>query len=229
MDTLRMIEERHSVRKYLDKPINPETIAQLEAETERVNAESGLHISYAAAKSGTCGSLMLRLVGWKNAQGCFVLAGPSSPDLEEKCGYWGEHLVLFAQSLGLNTCWAGMARKKNVGVKLAPGDEYIIAVGIGYGADQGKPHKSKPFEQVARTADGAPATPDAVPAWFARGVRSALLAPTAMNQQKFLFTLEADESASATTASGTFAKVDLGIAAYHFEAASGVKPTLGAK
>lgn len=223
MDTMRMIEERHSVRKYLDKAIDPATLGQLEAEIARVNAESGLHIQYAAAKDGACGSLALRLVGWRNAQGCLVLAGPNSATLEEDCGYWGEHLVLFAQSLGLNSCWAGMAREKNVGVELAPGDSYVIAVGLGYGANQGKPHKSKPFDQVARMADGTPATEESAPAWFVRGVQSALLAPTAVNQQKFTFTLEADGSASAHAPEGNLTKVDLGIAKYHFEAATGVK------
>ena len=34
-----------------------------------------------------------------------VVAGQKADDLEERVGYYGEHLVLFAQTLGLNTCW----------------------------------------------------------------------------------------------------------------------------
>jgi hypothetical protein len=32
-----------------------------------------------------------------------------SDDLDEKVGYWGEQLVLLAQTLGLNTCWVGLS------------------------------------------------------------------------------------------------------------------------
>ena len=32
---------------------------------------------------------------------------------EEKAGYFGEHLVLKAQALGLNTCWVAMTFKKS--------------------------------------------------------------------------------------------------------------------
>ena len=55
----------------------------------------------------------------------------------------------------------------------------------------------------------------------AAGMEAALLAPTAMNQQKFSFVLEADDSVTARTAGGPFARLDLGIVRYHFEVASG--------
>lgn len=38
--------------------------------------------------------------------------GPASPDLDEKVGYYGEYLVLLAQSLGLNTCWVALTFSK---------------------------------------------------------------------------------------------------------------------
>ena len=105
MDTMKMIKERHSVRKYLDKPIEADTLAALNAEIDRVNELSGLHIRYGNSKGGTLGNLALKVIGWKNCQGALVLAGPKTmPDLHEQCGYWGEYLVLYCQHLGLNTC-----------------------------------------------------------------------------------------------------------------------------
>ena len=41
-----------------------------------------------------------------------VMAAPKGRELEEKVGYYGEKIVILAQSLGLNTCWAGLTYKK---------------------------------------------------------------------------------------------------------------------
>ncbi len=59
------------------------------------------------------------------------------------------------------------------------------------------------------------------PAWFLDGIRAALLAPTAINQQKFLFTLRDDGKVEAKAGIGPFSKVDLGIVKYHFVLGSG--------
>lgn len=50
-----------------------------------------------------------------------------------------------------------------------------------------------------------------------------LLAPTAMNQQKFHFTLTADNKIKVTTKSGFYTKIDLSIAQYHFELGAGTE------
>ena len=60
---------------------------------------------------------------------------------------------------------------------------------------------------------------DSVPDWPQRG-GSSLLAPTAMNQQKFTFTLQGGNRA-AKAGTGFYTKVDLGIAKYHFEIGAG--------
>lgn len=52
--------------------------------------------------------------------------------------------------------------------------------------------------------------------------QSAHRSPTAMNQQKFYFILE-NEKVTAEAGSGFYAKMDLGIEKYHFEAASGCR------
>ena len=62
------------------------------------------------------------------------------------------------------------------------------------------------------------------PEWFERGVRAALLAPTALNQQKFRFELLPDgKTVRAQTFSGAYTAVDLGIAKYHFEVGAGTE------
>ena len=54
------------------------------------------------------------------------------------------------------------------------------------------------------------------------GPEAAMLAPTAVNQQKFRFELDG-EKVSAVSTGGFYSKIDLGIVKYHFEAASGHK------
>ena len=58
---------------------------------------------------------------------------------------------------------------------------------------------------------------DFVPVWFTNGVNAALLAPTALNQQKFKFTLLDGNKVHASASLGYFTKVDLGIVKLHFE------------
>lgn len=61
-----------------------------------------------------------------------------------------------------------------------------------------------------------------MPDWFSKGMEAALLAPTAMNQQKFYITLE-NGVMSAKAGKGFYVKMDLGIVKYHFETVTGRK------
>ena len=60
-----------------------------------------------------------------------------------------------------------------------------------------------------------------MPEWFLSGMEAALLAPTAMNRQKFYFELLPDNSIKITCGKGLYTKLDLGIVKYHFEVVSG--------
>lgn len=134
--------------------------------------------------------------------------------LDEKCGYYGERLVLLAQQLGLNTCWVTMTYSKiKTAFEVCSGEKLCVIIAIGYGKNQGVPHKSKAIEDVVK-ADGD------LPDWFRKGIDAALLAPTAMNQQKFQFTLNGNK-VSVKAGLGFYTKLDLGIVKYHFELGAG--------
>ena len=140
-----------------------------------------------------------------------------APDAAELCGYYGEKLVLEAQMLGLNTCWVGLSYKKVPGrYTIAKGEKLHLVIALGYGTTQGVMHKSKTIDKVSKCHGN-------MPEWFRAGVEAALLAPTAVNQQKFRFELIGDR-VRATTGWGFYSKVDLGIAKLHFEIGSG-KPS----
>ena len=214
MDLMEAMRARHSVRQYEDKQLTEAHLAALRTELDACNREGGLHIQLAAGEPKAFNSMMAHYGKFSGVTNYFALIGPKGPALEETCGYYGERLVLLAQQLGLNTCWVAMTYKKVPGAfQVSSGEKLTVVIALGYGKTQGVAHKSKPFSDVA-VCDGA------VPDWFRAGVEAALLAPTAMNQQKFQFSAQGNQ-VSAKAGRGFYSKIDLGIAKYHFEVGAG--------
>lgn len=112
MTELEAIKARHSVRKYIDKPIETTKVATLRAEVEKLNAESGLNIQLVLDEPKCFSTGMWKYGRFSGVNNYFVMAGPKGKEAEEKIGYYGEKLVLLAQTLGLNTCWVGLTYKK---------------------------------------------------------------------------------------------------------------------
>lgn len=101
-----------------------------------------------------------------------------------------------------------------IGEKSEELDEKLICViALGYGKTQGIEHKSKAMEDVCQV-EGE------MPDWFKKGMEAALLAPTAVNQQKFFFSLHGNVVLARETG-GVYSKIDLGIVKYHFEVGAG--------
>ncbi|MBR1574247.1 MAG: nitroreductase [Bacteroidales bacterium] len=217
MTTLEAIQTRHSVRKYTDKPIERAKVATLRAAIESFNAESGLHIQLVLDEPKAFASGMWKYGQFSGVRNYFVMTGPKGKEAEEKVGYFGEALVLLAQTLDLNTCWVGLTYKKIPGTfELREGDVVHCVIALGYGTIPGVQHPQKPVEQFY-ASDGVP------PQWFLDGVAAALLAPTAVNQQKFRFVLRDGNQvqAKALFSMVGYTHIDLGIVKYHFEAAAG--------
>ncbi len=212
MTEVEAIRQRHSVRSYLDKKIEPETARLLCQMISECNEKGHLHLQFLPEAGGTFHRLLPRAAGLASAPSVIACAGPADASLEERIGYFGEKVVLYAQQLALNTCWCGTFSARNTPVTLAPGEKMPIVIAVGYGADQGRPRRSKTMAQVAGS-DGYP------PPWFRDGVALALLAPTAINQQKFHFRLCSDGSVLSECGPGPFSRIDLGIARCHFDAA----------
>ncbi len=213
MDLMQTIQERHSVRAYTERAIDADTKAELTRAIDEVNRESGLHIQLVTDEPQAFQGMMARYGGFSGVRNYIALIGKKSAQLEEQCGYWGEHLVLLAQQLGLNTCWVGLTYKKlPSALSIQKGEKLALVIAVGYGQTQGKGHKIKEASEVASLG----ATDSAMPDWFANGVDAALLAPTAVNQQKFHFTLT-DKGVVAEKGRGFYSACDLGIVKYHFE------------
>ena len=214
MDLLQAMRERHSVRSYTEQPIEGKIKEDLAAFVEQCSRESGLHLQLVLDEPNAFQSLLAHYGKFSGVRNYIVLAGRKGDDLDEKCGYYGEKIVLYAQTLGLNTCWVALTySKRKVKIQLEKGEKLCLVIAVGYGTTAGVPHKSKSREQVMSTQT----TP---PEWFLKGIDAALLAPTAMNQQKFVFSLDGNV-VRAEAGTGFYSKIDLGIAKYHFELGAG--------
>ena len=214
MDILELMKSRHSVRQYTDKKIENEKRETLNELVKACNMESGMNIQIIYDEPKCFDSMMAHYGKFSGCTNYIAVVGKKNKDLDEKAGYYGEKLVLKAQELGLNTCWVAMTHGKSA-AKINKGEKLSIIISLGYGENQGVAHKSRPLADVCNQTAEAPA-------WFAKGMEAVMLAPTAMNQQKFKFTLNG-EQAEAVATGGFYSKIDLGIVKYHFEAVSGHK------
>lgn len=216
MTIIEAIQNRHSVRSYTDKKIEGDILVALRSEIEACNAESGLNIQLATDEPKAFSNFMAHYGKFTGVQNYVALIGKKSPRLDEKAGYFGERIVLKAQTLGLNTCWVALTFSKTKSKCVVSKDEkFICVIAMGYGTTQGVPHKSKPMESLCKVNGN-------MPDWFRNGMEAALLAPTAINQQKFLFTVS-NNMVKAEVTGGIKSKIDLGIAKYHFEMGAGAE------
>lgn len=211
------IKCRHSVRSYTDKPIEPEKVEALSRIIDECNQEGRLHIQLVTEEPRAFGNFFTHYGAFSGVRNYIALVGVNDDTLSERAGYYGEKIVLAAQRMGLNTCWVALTYSKSRSlVTVDEGEKLVCVISLGYGTTQGHKHRIKSFEQVSRVSGEAPD-------WFRRGVEAALLAPTAINQQKFRFILHPNNQVEAVARLGFYSKVDLGIVKYHFEI--GAAPT----
>ncbi len=216
------IKQRHSVRAYKDMPLTDDDVRLLEDKIEELNAGGHLHMQLIQNEPKAFQGMLAKYGKFRNVRNYIVMAGKKAEDLDERIGYYGEQLVLSAQMAGMNTCWVGLSYKKVPGTYVLNDGEVIKAyISIGYGESSGVQHKIKRIEQVSN-ADAN------TPEWFNKGVEAALLAPTAVNQQKFYFEYIRTEGgclpcvrARRLFSLAGYTKMDLGIAKLHFETGAG--------
>lgn len=214
MELMEAIKQRHAVRQYEPRPLDSQTVSLLQAEIDACNAESGMHFQLITNEPRAFDSFMAHYGKFSGVTNYIALIGKKDSSLEEKCGYYGERVVLKAQQLGLNTCWVAMSYSKvKTAFSVLHGEKLCVVIAVGYGKTQGVPHKSKAASEVSR-ADAEPSD------WFVKGVEAALLAPTALNQQKFMLIQNGDK-VTAKPGLGFYTKLDLGIVKYHFEIGAG--------
>ncbi|MDE6637770.1 MAG: nitroreductase [Muribaculaceae bacterium] len=217
MTELEALRNRHSVRKYQDRPLDESTVKSLQEEISKLNREGDLNMQLVLNERKAFKGF-LSYGKFSNVSNYVMIIGKKSESLEYRAGYYGEKLVLFAQSIGLNTCFVGLTYKKIDGAfEVGKDEKILLCISIGYGETDGNgSHKIKRPDQVSNVnADS--------PEWFRKGVEAALLAPTAVNQQKFYFEYIPDDKVKPIKGSSLvgYTKIDLGIAMYNFEIGAG--------
>ena len=209
MDVLDLIRGRHSVREYLDKPIEEDKKKILDDYTALLNAKYGTSAVIVYDDENGFKNAGKSYGNFCNCKNYIVLIGPDA----ETCGYVGELIVLKAQSLGLNTCFVALTYKKSAvkkSVTLKKGEKIQCSVALGYGKTQGHERKSKTKEEVF-TSDGT--EPDNIDSI----IEACLLAPTAVNQQKFAIVCKNGEISAFRSGFGFYADFDLGIIKSHID------------
>lgn len=209
---------RHSVRQFEEGPLKEAHMDGIMSLIRAINQESGLHIQLILDDPDCFDTFWAHYGKFSGARHYLALVGQKNrPDLQRLCGYYGEKLVLEVQRMGLNTCWvAGSYDRRNCQVKKAEGEKLVCIIALGYGLNDGRPHRSKALGKLCNLPE------DAMPDWFRAGMEAALLAPTAINQQRFYVILENDQ-VRIKDKRGPYSQIDLGIVQYHFEVGSGRK------
>lgn len=208
------IEKRHMVRQYTNKAIPTDIAELLNARITMNNKKYSLHLALVVGNSDGING-MAKLLLSRAVNNYIVLAGMDTPDLDEKLGYCGADLILYAQTLGLNTWWiGGMFNGKGALKNIKNKDVRVNGViAVGYGQTQGVPHKSKTAAEVSEYDEDTPQ-------WFVDGVNALLYAPTALNKQPYVVKGNGNK-VSISAGTGHFSGIDLGIGKYHFEVGAG--------
>ena len=210
MTEMEAVRSRHSVRNYQDKRIEKEQIISINKRIEELNKEGNIHLQFVEDSSSTFSKLFNKAVGLGSAPSVIACVGPDDDTLDERIGYYGQKLVIYAQQLGLNTCWVGTFNRKKIPVEISDGERLVIAIAIGYGQTQGKQRKTKTADEVVIDLKD-------VPDWYHAGVEAALLAPTAITQQKFEIIYNENEEVEFKDLGGVLSKIDIGIVRCNFE------------
>lgn len=207
------VKERHMVRQYEDKAIPTNITELLNARIADNNEKYDLNLTLAIGNSDGIGG-MAKLLS-RTVNNYIVLAGKDTPKLDEKLGYCGADLILYAQTLGLNTWWVGGMFNSKGALKNISGKDVRVngVIAIGYGKTQGVPHKSKAPEEICEYNGTAPQ-------WFIDGINALLYAPTALNKQPYTVKGSGNK-VFISAGSGHFSGIDLGIGKYHFEVGAG--------
>ena len=113
----------------------------------------------------------------------------------EKCGYYGQELVLLATHLGLGTCWvAGTFDREITDATIGDGQALVAIIPIGY-AQEKTPFAQRAIRTNIRRRSKKPEeTVEAdvpyaeLPSWIRSGAEAIIAGPSAVNQEPVVLT-----------------------------------------
>ena len=213
MTELEAIRARHAVRNYTTKPLPPAIIDGLKEEIGQCNRLGQLHIQLVTDNEGAFKSFIPLFGRFKNVKNYIALVAKMQGDFYVKSGYFGARLMIKAQQAGLNSCWVTSTyNAKKCQVTLAPDEELVGVIAIGYGMTDGRQHKSKSMERLCKPCSDK---------WFINGMKASVLAPTGLNKQNFFIEANGNTVSIHTKDNRPMSQIDTGIVKYHFEIGAG--------
>ena len=90
------IKNRHAVRNYEDKKIDPKKTKLLKAELSELNEMGNLHLQFIEDAGNTFNKLLNKAMGLGSAPSVIACVGLDDDTLDERVGYYGELFVLYA-------------------------------------------------------------------------------------------------------------------------------------
>ncbi len=215
-----IIEKRTSRRSFTGEPLSASMREPLEQAIWDCNQQGKFRVELVEGSEA--------FSNWRKSYGFFsgvtaylAMIGPKDdPVEEEKIGYYGESLVLFAEELGLGTCWvSGTYDPEEVPCHLEPEEEIKVVIVVG-------PVKNSPGakERLIRTVahfglEKDPLdffeSPHMPPDWVIDGLQMVCFAPSARNKQPAYFTYEYNRVRGFVPPD--VSTIELGIAKLHFQ------------
>ncbi len=244
-------EKRKSVRTYIEKPLSDSDREKIEsfidflaAEPHPFSAKVRIRLfdvdkDISTRDLGTYGVI-------KGARSYLGVAVNDVPDAMEAVGYVFEKLVLYAQSIGLGTCWLGGTFNRSEFAKameLEKDEFFPIASPIGYIAPKNhtvdkimrkaiKADTRKTFSEIF--FDGSLDTPlsQSSAGEYLYPLEMTRLAPSAKNAQPWRIVKDADsfhffEKKTIPSSNHDIQRLDIGIAICHFDLAAKEKGIKG--
>lgn len=248
-NVIKTIEERYSVRNYIDKPIEKEKLEIIKAFVEEnkkgpMGNEVAFHIIDASEYDKAELKSLITYGMISGATSYIVGVVKPGEYAMEDFGYCMEKVILKVSELGLGTCWlggtfnrGGFANKVNLS-----GEELLPCITpIGYTADKrtlkenfirtlvGAKKRKKPEELFFQNNFNTPLNLDTVGS-YEKVLEAVRLGPSASNKQPWRIIedsqglyhifLEEDEKYNNTFSGIKIQNIDMGIAMCHFELAA---------
>ena len=220
---MKAVAVRRSRRKFLGKPIDVRSVAELRERLVEYNKAGNIRMEL-VTNNGKAFDGFTKSYGMFSGVNDYIvlIADKNDKTAVERLGYYGELMVLHATEMGLGSCWVGGAfSRSDMPVELSGNEEIVCAVIVGNTEEKysfkeklmrGVTHlKTKSIEQMY-TSD-AP-----VPKWFTSGMESVQKAPSAVNRQPVMFSYKnGNVSAEVRDITNAMLALDFGIAKLHFE------------
>lgn len=224
---LEAIDKRRSVRSYINKSVDKESIEKINGIINKLNKEDSFRFELIIDSPKAFSSFRKSYGTFKGVNSYISLViNEKDPDAMEKIGYYGEQLLLEAVKMNLGTCWVfATFDKDSVITKLNSGEKLIGVITIGYHNESFSFGEKLSYSLVGarkvKPLDYYYSSEEELPDWFLGGVSALSKAPSAINTRPVVMTFKDGITTATLGRKSKAPQTDLGIAKFHFVSGAG--------